>query len=793
MKINEAWLRDLVGEKLSCIDIDDVLTKLGLEVDKVDPVGDKDTSGLVCCLIKEIQRHPKNPNLNVCVVETHIKDNIIVVCGASNIFVGAKAILAPVDALIAESKVQSKDILGVISHGFLCSAEELGLEGQSEGIMLLPQDCELGADIRKAMELSDNILDIDLTPNRGDCFSAYGIVRELYAYLNLAFYPEFKPPVKIDNPQKELKVAVADPIACPRYSVALLEGVNNNTVLPIKITERLRRAGIQSVNPVVDITNYIMLKTGQPMHAFDAAQLSGNCIHVRKASSTEELKLLNNETIKLDNESLIITCDKKVLALGGIMGGLSSSVSSKTQSIVIESAYFTPLSIAMTARKHNIQTDASTRFERGVDPNLCNQAINDAINSIIKFCGAHLIFQDVVSSDEHFPKVRTVLFRPSKAAKVIGVNIPSDNIKKILTNLGFQIEVKTTDLWKLTIPSHRFDIEMELDIVEEIVRFFGVDNVPNNLPSIKLRPRKNNANLYRENKIRSALSASGFNEIVSYSFVSKSFANLFSALDVINLKNPISMEMDTLRPTIFSSMFPAILHNISRQIDQINFFEIGKVFFKKGVEDCEVNMLAACRYGRISGRHWCQETRDSDFFDAKNDLSSLFLNCFDILLNFEPKEFIGFHPGQSAQVNYQDSNVGLIGCVHPDIAKKYNLSLPLYFFEIDLSFFELINRKRYVPISKYPTIKRDISIVIPAEINADTCIKEIEKLNLPLLKNLELFDVYTGQGIDPSKKSFSLGLIFQSSRGTLTDIQVDEFVDLVIRKLNNVFGAQLRE
>ena len=793
MKISEAWLHDLVGHKLKGINIEEVLTQLGLEVDSVEPLRNVSHRNLVCCFIKEIQAHPKSDELKICLVETAGEKITSVVCGAKNVFTGAKAVLAPVGATLFKNEVVSKNVAGVESQGFLCSAEDLGLEERSEEIILLPQDCSINNDINEVLRLPDNIIDIDLTPNRGDCFSATGIARELCAFLDSAFKPEYSATKALRSPERSLSLEIEDKKGCPVYTVAILEGIKNNVILPIKINERLRRAGIQSINPVVDITNYVMLKTGQPLHAFDEMKASSESIKIRRARNAEKLKLLNEQNIVLDDDCLVIANDKEAIALAGIMGGLSSGVSPDTNAVILESAFFNPISIAKTARKFNIQTDASTRFERGVDPSLCPHALDEAIALITKCCGGRLIFRKVVSSDVHIPPKHMISFRPIKVSKTLGIEIPEANMRKILINLGFEIKIISEDLWEIKVPSFRFDIEIEMDIVEEIIRFFGVDKVPSILPSIKPKPSGINKYLDRERKIRTALSATGFSEIVSYSFVSSKFAKLFSEMELIKIKNPISKEMDMMRPTILSSMFSVILHNTSRQIDQMNLFEIGKVFFRKNGNYHENSMLAACRYGNVSRRHWCQEVRDSDFFDVKNDLVSLFSNCFGISLEFIAAKFNGFHPGQSATVNYQGQNVGKIGCLHPNLEKLYDINYPLYFFEINLSLFDFKSRQSFTPTSKYPSVSRDISIVIRSEITAAMCISEIEGLDLPLLKNLELFDVYKGQGIDPSKKSFSLGLIFQSSVGTLTDKEVDDSVDLIVNRLHDVFEAQLRE
>lgn len=793
MKISEAWLYDLVGKKLKAINVGEVLTQLGLEVDSTEPLRNDSHRNLVCCFIKEVQAHPKSDKLKICLVETAREKNASVVCGAKNVFAGAKAVFAPVGATLFKNKVASKNIAGVKSQGFLCSAEDLGFEERSDGIILLPQDSSINDDINDLLKLPDNIIDIDLTPNRGDCFSAFGIARELCAFLDSSFNPEYAEAKALRNPKRSLALEIEDKKGCPIYTAAILEGIENHAVLPINITERLRRAGIQSINPVVDITNYVMLKTGQPLHAFDEIKTSSKRIKVRRGRDTEKLKLLNEQEIVLDDDCLVIANDKEAIALAGVMGGISTGVSSGTNSVILESAFFNPISIAKTARKFNIQTDASTRFERGVDPSLCPDALEEAIALITKYCGGRLVFRKVVSSDTHIPPKQRIKFRPIKVYKTLGIEIPRANIKKILINLGFEIRIISEDLWEIEVPSFRFDIEIEMDVVEEVIRFFGVDKVPSILPSITLSPSDNNKYIDRERKIRTALSATGFNEIVSYSFVSSKFANVFSEMELIKLKNPISKEMDIMRPTILSSMFPVILHNKSRQIEQMNLFEIGKVFFKKEGKHYENSMLAACRYGTVSRRHWCQEARDSDFFDVKNDLVSLFSNCFGISFDFMAAKFNGFHPGQSAKVNYQGRSVGKIGCLHPNLEKFYDINYPLYFFEIDLSLFDLRSCQGFTPTSKYPSVSRDISIVIRAEITAAMCTNEIEELNLPLLKNLELFDVYKGQGIDPSKKSFSLGLIFQSSVGTLTDKEVDDSVDLIVTRLHDVFGAQLRE
>ncbi len=791
MKISEKWLREFSLTELSRKEISERLTMLGLEVDSVSPVSSMDLSGIVLGKIVGLENHKDSTNLKICQVDVGNSNPVTVVCGAPKIVEGSLVAYAPIGSNLGRVEIKKRKFRGVESDGMLCSREDLGLEEKSDELLTIPVNCASeGQLLEEVLGLPDFVFDFDLTPNRGDCFSVLGISRELSCLGGEMRFPEINPAeISLDE---TLSVEIESLECCPIYAGRVIRDVCNTVETPVYISERLSRSGVRPINPVVDITNYVMLEIGQPMHAFDYLKIDGGIV-VRKARNKERLELLDGRIIELPTEALVIADHLKPIALAGVMGGIFTGVLENSTDVFLEAAYFDPIGLAGVARKFGLQTDASTRFERGVDPNLHKIAIERATHLICEACGGRPGPIVITGSSHETQSKETVQFRPESVNKRLGTNLSEEDILETLRSLQFEVNNKSAGPWEVCVPSFRFDIGAEVDLLEEVARVTGYDNIPAELPQFQARPSLHSDELKTKDALRQGFVWRSYTEVVTYSFVSSDKGRLLGNDDLVVLTNPISSEMEVMRPNLLSSLVYPMIHNFHRQKDELRLFEIGKVFRREGNKIVEELHAGCLRFGPLFEKQWDLKPKESDFFDIKGDMNSILSPIFEIELEVTASGLKGLHPGQSASVFSNGVQIGLLGALHPGLVRKLGLMGEVLFFEVNLDVIRPAKPKEFRPISKFPSVMRDISIVVDENVSAQNCLSIIRNLDLPILRDLQLFDLYRGQGIDSLKKSFSIGLIFQSSWSTLTDEEVDNTVGVILKSLEKEIGAILRK
>jgi phenylalanyl-tRNA synthetase beta chain len=683
----------------------------------------------------------------------------------------------------------------------LCSAKEIGLSDQAEGSMPLPDEAPVGEAVATYMQLNDHSIEIGLTPNRADCLSVRGIAREVSVINNTTLArtePQGITPVIRD----EFPVDIQAPECCPRYVGRIIKGINPNAQTPMWMQEQLRRSGLRSISPVVDITNYVLLELGQPMHAFDLDKLNKGIV-VRLANKNEKITLLDGQQLELDRDSLVIADHQRAQALAGIMGGNESAVSESTQNIFLESAFFTPARIAGRARSYGLHTDSSHRFERGVDPELQSKAVDRASQLLLEIVGGEPgPITDVVFK-EHLPKPRPIQLRHSRLEKVLGVCIAQNIVTRILENLGMEV-LQEDDQWEVVPPSFRFDVESEIDLIEEVARIYGYDHISSIKPVTASVMVKTPEERIPVSRFQLALVEQGYQEAISYSFVDPGLQKLIDPDQTpLSLANPISADMSVMRTSLWPGLIQAALHNINRQQDNVRLFESGLRFIQQNDDSnqepiTQDAMLAGVCYGNAYPEQWAMASRAVDFFDVKNTINSL-LNLTGQADKFIYKQdkHLALHPGQSARIVRNDNgsqhSVGWVGALHPAVAQKLDLTQPLYLFEIQLESIGYREIPKFQEVSKFPAIRRDIAIVVDEKLASQTVSDCIKRVAPDILKNLQLFDVYSGQGIDPGKKSLAYGLTLQKLDQTLTDDEVNAVLANVMSVLTKELGAILRE
>ncbi|NDH67262.1 MAG: phenylalanine--tRNA ligase subunit beta [Gammaproteobacteria bacterium] len=792
MKISEAWLREWINPPLSTQDLANQLTMAGLEVESLTPAAGTFDQVVVAKVVKT-KPHPQADRLTLCEINAGDDVPLAVVCGASNVRPGLMVALAKIGAHLPNGLIiKETKLRGELSQGMLCSAEELGLTPQSEGILELANDAPLGQDLRNYLTLDDHIFDLDLTPNRADCLSVLGVARDLAALnaLSLKTLDIPKNPVDTD---KVLAVHLNCPQACPRYVGRILTGISSHAATPLYMTERLRRADIRPIHPVVDILNYVMLKVGQPMHAFDLRQISGP-IQVRKAQAEESLQLLGGRDIGLNERTVVIADDQKVLALAGIMGGEHSGVQTETTDIWLEAAFFEPKAIAGVARSFGLSTDASHRFERGVDPNLGLAALEIATALLIEIVGGQA-GPIVQQSAEHFsPQPIRISFRPSSVVRLSGVTIAKERMQSILQHLGMTLEVQE-ELWQVTVPTYRFDLSIEADLVEEIIRIHGYDKIPTHAIVSTLQAGTIDPLEEMSSSIMQFLAQRGYQETISYSFVDPQFQQIvYPDLPAKALLNPISTELSAMRVGLWPGLLAAMMHNIHRQHAALKLCETGKVFLLTGDR---VEEKAACA-GLIVGTHgqynWSEPDAQYDFYDMKGDLQALFGTMKHADIHFVPAQHAALHPGKTAKIMCGEQPIGWIGALHPRLLDTLDLDAEVIVFELMLSSLPQSPSTTYQSISKYPQIRRDLSLLLDDHISAQA-IEDVVRAALDpnILKDFYIFDVYTGGGLaDDHKKSVALGLLLQSNERTLVDDEIHAMIAAVVTALQQKLNAVLR-
>ena len=795
MKFNESWLREWVNPAISTEQLCDQITMLGLEVDGVEPVAGAFT-GVVIGEVVECAQHPDADKLRVTKVNVGGDRLLDIVCGAPNCRLGLKVACATEGAVLpGDFKIKKTKLRGQPSEGMLCSFSELGIKEDHSGIIELPADAPIGTDFREYLNLNDVAIEISLTPNRADCLSIAGIAREVGVINRAAVKaPEISPvPASIAD---KVAVELQAPEACPRYLARVVKNVNVKATSPLWLQEKLRRCGIRSIDPIVDITNLSLLELGQPMHAFDAAKIDG-AIQVRMAKADEELVLLDGTTAKLQPNTLVIADSKGALAMAGIFGGKASGVNEETKDVVLEAAFFAPLAITGRARQYGLHTDASHRFERGVDPELTRQAMERATALLLEICGGEAGEIVEAVAKEHLPTRQTVSLRRSKLDAVIGHHIEDEIVTDILTRLGLKVTFEN-DTWTAVAPSWRFDIEIEEDLIEEVARIYGYNSIPNNSPLAHLEMKGTPEKLLETIRVRTALVDSDYQEVITYSFVDPKVQQLLHPdQEALILPNPISSEMSAMRVSLLTGLLETIVYNQNRQQNRVRIFEAGLRFIPDANAELGVRqepVFAAAIVGDKRATHWENKAEAVDFFDLKGDLERvLSLTAARQDLQFVAKQFPALHPGQSAAIMLDGKEIGFIGTVHPSIVQKLGIKGKPVVFELLASAIS----ERPVPaakeISKFPANNRDIAVVVDETVAAGEVLETCRKAGGEKLVGVNLFDVYQGTNLAEGKKSLAISLTIQDTEKTLEEGEINAVMQAVLAALAERFNAVLRD
>lgn len=792
MKIAESWLREWVNPDLDSESLAHQLTMLGHEVDDVSVEG-TGLEGVIIGAVLAVAGHPDADRLSVCQVSSGDGEPLEIVCGAPNVVAGMKTPLArPGVTLPNGLKLRKSKIRGVVSNGMLCSASELGLGEDSDGIMHLPDDAPVGGDFASYLGLPDTVIDVDLTPNRGDCFSLLGIARDISALTGAPLSPAEAPgpDAKSDRVQP---VELVEPDACPTFAGRVVEGIDPAARSPLWMTERLRRAGLREIHPVVDVTNYVMLELGQPLHGYDLDLIQG-AIRPRRAAGGEVLTLLDEKEVTLNSGTVAITDDSGVIGLAGIMGGLSTAVTGKTVNVFFEGAFWPQECMAGQARSYGMHTDASMRFERGVDPAGQARAVNRATELLIAIAGGSAGPLVVESSTEHQPIRAPVNLRRSRLEILLGLAIPDDDVVAILEGLRLGV-TPSDDGWLVTPPSHRFDIAIEADLVEEVARIYGYDRIPEATAIAETPLETVTETRVPDDLAAATLVARDYQEAITYSFIDEGADALVSGGEsALILSNPISSEMSVMRSSLLPGLLQAASTNLARQQDRVRLFEIGKSFHGTLEAHSEVVRVAGIAAGPALPEQWGSKTQSVDFFDIKADVAALLaLTGTDDEIRFDSVEHPALQPGQAASIHRGDDTIGIIGKVHPSVAKHFDIKRAVFVFEVDADKTLASAAARAKQISKFPAIRRDLAVVVPEAVTGGQLIDAVKATDNELIKDVRIFDIYTGSGIEAGRKSVALGLILQETSRTLTDDDADSAMAAAVHKLQHEFGAELRD
>lgn len=791
MKISEHWLREWVNPPITTAELLVQLTQSGLEVDAVEPVAAA-FSGVVVGRVLEVTPHPDAERLRIATVDVGQDTPLTIVCGAPNVAVGLYAPTALIGAQLPGGvNIKRSKLRGVESQGMLCSARELGLSDEAAGLMPLPPDLIPGTDVRVALGLDDQIIDINLTPNRSDCLSVAGIAREV-GVLNrcpvMAVPADPVVPVLDDR----LPITLSDPLACPRYIGRVIRNVNARAETPLWLRERLRRSGLRSLGPLVDITNYVLLELGQPLHAFDLNKLQGG-IDVRCARAGETLKLLNNQTVTLDSDTLLITDASGPVALAGIMGGAATAVSDDTTDVFLESAFFAPISIAGRARRLGLHTDASHRFERGVDPQLQEQAIERATRLLLSIAGGQPGPLCEAVAREHLPAETAIRLRPERLHRLLGVAIPAAEVSEILTRLNMAV-AEEAGHWLVVPPSFRFDIALEIDLIEEIARVYGYDRLPTRRTPTQAVIRPQSETAISLHQLRSVLVERGYFEAITYSFVDPDSQQLLDPERTpIVLANPISADLAVMRTRLWPGLLKAVNHNQKRQQSRVRLFESGLTFLGTLDDLVQEPYLGGVISGAALPEQWGLPARKVDFFDLKGDVEALLaLTGTPEAFAFVPARHPALHPGQSARLERDGVPVGWLGALHPALEQRLELETPVFLFELRLAGLMSGRVPRFAELSKFPASRRDLAVIVAEEVSMQSLYDCIRAHGGDLLREVQLFDVYRGKGIDPGHKSMAFGLILQDFSRNLTDKTIDNIIAMIVTGLQRQLNATLR-
>lgn len=791
MKVSESWLREWVNPAISTDELVAQLTMAGLEVDAVESVAGE-FSGVIVGEIVAVEQHPDADKLRICQVAGLKEGHAQVVCGAPNARVGIKVPFATIGAkLPGDFQIKKAKLRGVESFGMLCAQTELQAGDDDSGLWELAADAPVGVNLREYLSLDDKLIEVDLTPNRSDCLSVKGLAREI-GVLNRAAVQAPAIPAVPSTLDETFAVHLEAEAACSRYVGRVIRNIDISRPSPAWLQDKLARAGLRSIDPVVDVTNYVLVELGQPMHAFDLQKLSG-AIHVRLAKPGETLILLDGQEVTLNSDTLVIADEQQALAIAGIMGGKDSSVSETTRDIFLESAFFSPTSIAGRARSYGLHTDSSHRFERGVDYELQVEAMERATALLLDIVGGEA-GPLIHVTNEHVPQKREVKLRRARIQSGLSLDMADTEVVDILERLGLSLNEEGDEGWSFSIPSYRFDIAIEADLLEELARIYGYNRLPTRSLAKPLAIQPHPEVVLGLPALRRHLVSRGYQEAITYSFIEPKLAALFEPqTDAIILRNPISADMSAMRPSLLPGLVNALRHNLNRQQDRARLFESGLRFLPAAGGFKQQAMLAGLIYGPRSPESWANLADWVDFFDLKGDLESLIgITGNAAGFTFRPASHPAMHPGQTAAVYCGEELQGYVGALHPTLQQQLDIPKAAYVFELALSGLLTARVPRFTPLSRFPEVRRDLAVVVDRELSVDVLLDAVKNQAGEQLVELKIFDVYMGKGIDTHRKSVAMGLTFQHPSRTLTEDEISASIDNVVRYLEANFAATLR-
>ena len=795
MKFSETWLREWVNPAVTTDELTHQITMAGLEVDDVIPAAGSFT-GVKVGHVVECGQHPDADKLRVTKVDVGAEELLDIVCGAPNCRQGLKVAVATVGAVLpGDFKIKKAKLRGQPSHGMLCSFTELGIDVEADGIIELNTDAAIGTDIRDFLELNDVTIDVDLTSNRADCFSLRGMAREV-GVLNRMDVKQPECDAVEGTIADVASIEVKAPAACPRYLGRVVKNINVSAETPLWMQEKLRRCGIRSIDPVVDVTNYVLLEQGQPMHAFDLAKIDGGIV-VRMAEQGEKLTLLDGSEAELNADTLVVADHNKALAIAGIFGGEGSGVNSETQDVLLECAFFAPDAIRGRARSYGLHTDSSMRYERGVDYALQVSAMERATALLTSICGGEAGPVVAVESAADLPQPNRVALRRTKLDKLLGHEIASNDVVEILERLGMSVET-TDEGWVAQAPTWRFDIAIEQDLIEEVGRIYGYDNIPNQAPVAALSMNDHREADQPLSRVRNLLVDRGYHEAITYSFVEPEQQKLVvPGIEPLVLPNPISADMSAMRLGLIQGLLNTVVRNQKRQQPRVRLFEYGLRFIPDNSAEngmAQEPMLAGVIAGPRSEEHWNQESATVDFFDMKGDVEAVLeLTSSDKAFTFAATKHPALHPGQAAAILFEGKPVGVIGTVHPELERKFGLNGRTVVFELEWSAISSKVIPEAASVSKFPSNRRDIAVVVDDAVASGDVIQTCLAAGGELLTDASLFDVYVGKGVEDGKKSLAIALTLQSAERTLEEAEIAASVAAVVEDLATAHAAMLRE
>jgi len=784
MKFSEYWLRAWVDPDMTSEVLAHTLTMAGLEVEALEPVAPA-FNDVVIAKVLDVVKHPNADRLNVCEVDVGEAQPLTIVCGAANVAAGVIVPCARIGAVLPGNfAIKQAKVRNVESFGMLCSEKELGLADESKGLWLLPGDAPVGRSLREYLELDDQLFTLKLTPNRSDCSCIAGVAREVAALTGSSLKPLEIPSLPASLTE-QLPVKVDDASGCPLYCGRLVRGINAAAATPDWMRRRLERSGLRAINAVVDVTNYVMLEMGQPMHAFDVAKLSGG-ITVRKARKGESLDLLNEQKVDLDPDLLVIADDAHVLALAGIMGGRDSSVETSSRDVFLESAFFQPDAIAGKARRFGLATDSSFRFERGVDFAATRLALERATQLLLQICGGSA--GQISEVCGQLPKREAIRLRGSRVAKVLGIALDHKQITSLLTRLRFETSVED-DEFRVVPPSFRFDLSIEEDLIEELARLHGYDNIPAQAPQAALTILPYSELQRPLARIQQTLVDRDYQEIVSYAFVDEQVErDLCGNVDPVTLQNPIASNMAVMRSSLVAGLVAAVRFNLNRMQARVRLFELGACFASTNGEYAQSQRLSGIAYGLAQPEQWGAAAKPVDFYDVKADVEALF---GPNRLRFVAASHPALHPGRSARIDCESQMIGWIGELHPQWQHRYDMAQSCVWFEVELDALTRATLPRIGEIPKFLPVRRDLAVLVDEAVSVQSLIDAMQAATAPYVQEIAVFDVYRGKGLEQGKKSLAFRVLLQDTQKTLTDAEIESSISMLVGIMNGQ-GAQLR-